>query len=171
MAAMALTLDALTLRKLVPNEHLFLLLDGLKGYEPAEGRLTALKYVPQNDHFMQGHFPGQPIFPGVLVLEALAQTSRLLLELDELSRAGTPAERLRTALIERGEIPHGFLVESNIKHTEIVRPGDVLSLEARISDRQDERYTFKITASVGATTVGRGRLVLRRGSPEDEVVH
>jgi 3-hydroxyacyl-[acyl-carrier-protein] dehydratase len=171
MAEVALTLDALTVRRLSPHEHLFLLLDVLGSYHPEEGRLTALKYVPQNDFFLLGHFPGQPVFPGVLILEALIQTSRLLLELDELRLSGVPVERLRDALVERGEVPHGFLEESSLKHSEVVRPGDVLSLESCVTRREGERCGFKVTASVGTTVVGRGRLVLRRGPPEDETVH
>lgn len=171
MAAMTLALDALTARRLLPNEHLFLLLDELGSYHPDEGRLTARKYVPQNDFFLLGHFPGQPVFPGVLILEALVQTSRLLRELDGLRLSGVPVERLHDVLVERGEVPHGFLVESSLKHSEVVRPGDVLDLEALITRREGERYGFKVTASVGARVVGRGRLVLRRGSPEDGPVH
>jgi 3-hydroxyacyl-[acyl-carrier-protein] dehydratase len=171
MAAMALTLDALTVRRLSPHEHLFSLLDGLGSYHPEEGRLTALKYVPQNDFFLMGHFPGQPVFPGVLILEGLVQASRLLMAVDGLHQSGVPVARLREALVEQGEVPHGFLVESSLKHSEVVRPGDVLSLEALITRREGERYGFKVTASVGSTVVGRGRLVLRRGSPEQDTVN
>lgn len=61
----------------LPHRYPFLLIDRVKECSPGE-YLTALKNVTINEPFFQGHFPGQPIMPGVLVLEAMAQATGLL---------------------------------------------------------------------------------------------
>lgn len=61
----------------LPHRYPFLLIDRVTECEPGN-RLVALKNVTFNEHFFQGHFPQYPVFPGVLVLEALAQASAIL---------------------------------------------------------------------------------------------
>jgi len=62
---------------MLPHRYPFLLVDRVLGFEP-NTKLTAIKNVTINEPFFQGHFPGQPIMPGVLIIEALAQASGLL---------------------------------------------------------------------------------------------
>lgn len=61
----------------LPHRYPFLLVDRVVACEPGES-LTALKNVSVNEPFFQGHFPGQPVMPGVLIMEALAQATGLL---------------------------------------------------------------------------------------------
>jgi len=63
--------------ELLPHRYPFLLVDRVTEVEPGV-RLTAIKNVTINEPFFQGHFPGQPIMPGVLILEAMAQGTGLL---------------------------------------------------------------------------------------------
>ena len=61
----------------LPQRYPFLLIDRVLSYTPKES-LVALKNVTANEHFFQGHFPGRPVMPAVLILEAMAQASGIL---------------------------------------------------------------------------------------------
>lgn len=71
------TLDILQIQEYLPHRYPFLLVDKVIECEP-KVRLVAIKNVTYNEPFFQGHFPHLPIFPGVLILEALAQATGLL---------------------------------------------------------------------------------------------
>ncbi|MCF8029431.1 MAG: 3-hydroxyacyl-ACP dehydratase FabZ [Desulfohalobiaceae bacterium] len=64
--------------RLLPHRYPFLLVDRIEDFEPSSW-LTALKNVSVNEPFFQGHFPGYPVMPGVLIIEALAQAGGLLI--------------------------------------------------------------------------------------------
>jgi 3-hydroxyacyl-[acyl-carrier-protein] dehydratase len=81
-------LDAEAIQRLLPHRPPFLLVDRVTSWTPG-GRLTALKSVTMNEPFFVGHFPGHPVMPGVLILEALAQACALLAILS------LPPEQLR----------------------------------------------------------------------------
>lgn len=66
-------IDIQEIMKLLPHRYPFLMVDRITSLIPME-RVTGLKNVTANEPFFQGHFPGQPIFPGVLLLEGMAQT-------------------------------------------------------------------------------------------------
>jgi 3-hydroxyacyl-[acyl-carrier-protein] dehydratase len=72
-----LELDISKVMELLPHRYPFLLVDRVVGLEPGKS-LSAIKNVSINEPFFQGHFPGQPIMPGVLILEAMAQATGLL---------------------------------------------------------------------------------------------
>lgn len=69
--------DINAIQKLLPHRYPFLLIDRIVEHTPRE-RIVAIKQVTINEHFFQGHFPGQPIMPGVLIIEALAQAGAVL---------------------------------------------------------------------------------------------
>lgn len=70
-------LDIHKVMELLPHRYPFLMIDRVNEFEEGKS-LTAIKNVTINEPFFQGHFPGQPIMPGVLVLEAMAQATGLL---------------------------------------------------------------------------------------------
>jgi len=70
-------MDITEIQKLLPHRYPFLLVDRVTEYEP-EKKLVAFKNVTANEEFFNGHFPGHPVMPGVLILEALAQSCALL---------------------------------------------------------------------------------------------
>ncbi len=70
-------LDIEAIQRILPHRPPFLLVDRVTSWTP-RGRLTALKSVTMNEPHFAGHFPGHPVMPGVLILEALAQASALL---------------------------------------------------------------------------------------------
>ena len=74
--------------KILPHRYPFLLIDRVLELEPGR-RVLALKNVSCNEPFFQGHWPGRPIMPGVLIVEALAQAAGVLIaDMDRPGRAG-----------------------------------------------------------------------------------
>jgi 3-hydroxyacyl-[acyl-carrier-protein] dehydratase len=71
-------LDSNGIQKILPHRHPFLLVDGILEMERLK-RIVGIKNVEPTENYFQGHFPGQPIMPGVLIIEALAQTGGVLL--------------------------------------------------------------------------------------------
>jgi len=71
-------LDTIGIQKIIPHRHPFLMVDAILEMERLK-RIVGVKNVTINEGYFQGHFPGKPIMPGVLILEAMAQTGGLLL--------------------------------------------------------------------------------------------
>jgi len=83
-------IDVRRIAQLLPHRFPFLLIDRVLSWEPGK-RLTAIKNVSVNEPFFQGHFPGHPVMPGVLVIEALAQASGALVQLSVSKDPNQPA--------------------------------------------------------------------------------
>lgn len=112
-----LPIDVIDIQRMLPHRYPFLLVDRVIAFEP-HTRLVAYKNVSVNEAFFQGHFPGRPVMPGVLVIEALAQAGGVL---SQLSREGEPGDHL------------SYLVKiDNAKFSRMVVPGDRLELEVSI---------------------------------------
>ncbi len=71
-------MDILEIQSLIPHRYPFLLIDRVLEIEPLK-RIVAIKNVTMNEPFFQGHFPGAPVMPGVLIIEAMAQAGAILL--------------------------------------------------------------------------------------------
>ena len=116
-ASLTLPVDVTRIMELLPHRYPFLLVDRVVEIEPHK-RLRAIKNVTFNEPFFQGHFPGHPIMPGVLVIEAMAQAAGLLTQLSDPPR---PAGE---------EKPLYYLVKvDKARFSRTVVPGDQLSLE------------------------------------------
>lgn len=74
-------MDVVEIQKILPHRYPFLLVDGILEMEKLK-RIVGIKNVSINESHFQGHFPGQPVMPGVLIIEAMAQTGGLLLLLE-----------------------------------------------------------------------------------------
>ncbi len=110
-----LPVDVRRIFEMLPHRYPFLLVDRVIAFEPGK-RLTAIKNVTVNEPYFQGHFPGNPVMPGVLILEALAQASGILVQ---LSAPSDPDAN-----------PLYYLVKiDKARFSKIVRPGDQLVLE------------------------------------------
>lgn len=77
-----MTLDIRRIHEVLPHRYPFLLIDRIVEVEPRE-RIVGIKNVTMNEPFFQGHFPGNPVMPGVLILEAMGQAAAMLF-LDEM---------------------------------------------------------------------------------------
>jgi len=108
--------DVIKIQSLLPHRYPFLLVDRVVELEPNK-RIRAIKNVTINEPFFLGHFPGHPVMPGVLVLEALAQAGGLLTQLS-VARKPDDAEQLF------------YLVKiDNARFSRMVVPGDQLDME------------------------------------------
>lgn len=110
------TLDINEIQQLLPHRYPFLLIDRVLEMEPRQ-RIVALKNVTINEPFFEGHFPGFPIMPGVLIVEAMAQAGAALL-LTEVEDRGN--KLLVFAGIERAKFRRPVL------------PGDQLRIEVKV---------------------------------------
>ncbi len=109
--------DIERIQKMLPHRYPFLLVDRVVELEPGK-RILAWKNVTGNEPFFQGHFPGHPVMPGVLVLEALAQTGGLLTQLSR-EAAGTPVSETMSYLVKIDAA----------KFSRMIVPGDRIELE------------------------------------------
>lgn len=101
--------------EILPHRHPFLLIDTIEELEPGV-RALGRKNVTFNEPYFAGHFPGNPVMPGVLIVEALAQTGAVAI-------LALPENRGKTAY---------FAGIDKAKFKQMVRPGDVLELETTI---------------------------------------
>lgn len=153
---MEILLDARAIQELLPHRYPFLLVDRIVELVPRE-RIVGLKQVTMGDHFFQGHFPGAPIMPGVLIIEALAQVGALLALREIENRddklvlfSGIDNARFRapvipgdTLMLEVISLRIGSRVQ---KMKGVARVGDKIVADAEImsivADRNPERKTI-----------------------------
>lgn len=100
--------------KLLPHRYPFLLVDRITEFEPYK-RIVGYKNVTANEEFFQGHFPGEPIMPGVLIIEAMGQTGGILSRLSMLENDDQAEPRLVI-----------FMGMDKVKFRRQVVPGDQL---------------------------------------------
>lgn len=134
-------LDVNQIMEIIPQRSPFLMIDKVEDYVPGESAI-AYKNVCINEPYFQGHFPGQPIMPGVLIAEAMAQTGAVaILSLEE--------NKGRNALF--GGI-------DKLRFKKQVVPGDVLKLEVKIIKRKGPIGVGEATATVGGKLAAKGEL-------------
>lgn len=108
-------MDVKQIQEILPHRYPFLLVDRVLEMEEGK-RIVASKAVTMNEYFFQGHFPQEPVMPGVLIMEALAQTGAIaVLSMEQ----------------NRGKIAY-FGGMNKVKFRNKVVPGDVLTLEMEI---------------------------------------
>src|SRR5215216_132990 len=94
---METVLDSLAIQQLLPHRYPFLLVDRIVELVPKE-RIVGIKQVSINESFFQGHFPGAPVMPGVLVVEALAQVGAVLALREIENWSCLPASKKRVSV-------------------------------------------------------------------------
>jgi UDP-3-O-[3-hydroxymyristoyl] N-acetylglucosamine deacetylase / 3-hydroxyacyl-[acyl-carrier-protein] dehydratase len=134
-------LDIRQITKILPHRYPFLLVDKVIEIE-GDTHITAIKNVSFNEHFFQGHFPGTPIMPGVLIVEAMAQVSGLLF-----------AQRLE----HTGKLAV-ILSMDGVKLRKTVVPGDQLILEAETVRLKKRTAQCRCKARVGDTMVAEAEI-------------
>lgn len=112
-------IDIQGIMKLIPHRFPFLLVDRVLDYVPSQ-RLTAIKNVTMNEPCFTGHFPGRPVMPGVLMIEAIAQAGAILFFQTHID-AGTPD----TGLMFLAGI-------DDARFKRVVEPGDQLRIEVEV---------------------------------------
>jgi UDP-N-acetylglucosamine acyltransferase len=129
----------------IPTQYPFVLVDRIVEHDPA-GRLVAAKNVTATEDFFAGHFPSQPVMPGVLLLESLAQAAGIWL----LKTAPDP-RRVEIRVV-------GF---DDTKFRRPVVPGDQLLLEVQLVHRRGELVRFHGEVRVGESRAAEARLLLQ----------
>jgi 3-hydroxyacyl-[acyl-carrier-protein] dehydratase len=138
------TIDIEGIAERLPHRFPFLLVDRVLDVVAGKS-IVAVKNVTMNEAYFQGHFPGHPVMPGVLILEALAQAGGLL--------------AYETAAAEEG-ISILYLVgieESRFK--QIVRPGDQLTLRVELDKHRRNLWRFVAVAEVDGKAVAEAQII------------
>ena len=159
--ANTISFDGLTVRKIMPHGYPFQMFDRVESYDLETGHIVAIKNVAQNDPFIQGHFPGNPIFPGVLLIEALAQTAGCGWIISNLLAGGATPDTIGEAAEVTNDMAT-ILAESKIKHTNPVFPGDQVKLESTVTFKRDDICQCKVVASVNGTEATKGSVTMAR---------
>lgn len=136
------------IQNIIPHKYPFLLIDQVIEVEPGK-RAVGIKNVSANEPFFQGHFPGNPVMPGVLIIEALAQTACV---------AGLMLEE------NKGKL--GLLAGiEKIRFKRQVVPGDALKLEVEFLVFKMGFGKVKVKASVEGETAAAGEIMFAMVTP------
>ena len=138
-------LDVEAIQRLIPHRPPFLLVDRVVTLEPGR-RILAWKSVTINEPFFQGHFPGAPVMPGVLILEALAQAAAVL------AVRSIPEEEARSKLTY-------LMAIDGARFRKPVVPGDRLELAVEILKRKGPVWKQQAVASVDGKRVAECELM------------
>ena len=129
--------DTAAIERILPHRYPFLLVDKIVDME-LDKKVVGVKSVTMNEPFFQGHFPGNPIMPGVLIIESMAQTGGVFL----LNSIPNPEEKLVY-----------FMQINNAKFRKPVFPGDQLFLEVELINKKSKLVTMKGRAYVNDVLV------------------
>ena len=137
MAESDTVMDVIEVQSILPHRYPFLLVDRVVEFEHGK-RAVGLKNVTINDPYFQGHFPGRPVFPGVLILEALAQLGGVL--------------AVRSSSVEKSLIMYLTGIDK-AKFRKPVLPGDQIRLEVKVVKRRPPFWKMQGKAFVGSDLV------------------
>lgn len=129
----------------LPHRYPLLLVDRIIAID-GETRITAIKNVTINEPFFQGHFPGHPIMPGVLIVEALAQAGGVLL--------------LRQLEAPQSKVVY-FMTLDNVKFRKPVVPGDQLRLEVEVVQHRGRTVKLRGQALVDGDVAAEAEMMAR----------
>jgi UDP-3-O-[3-hydroxymyristoyl] N-acetylglucosamine deacetylase/3-hydroxyacyl-[acyl-carrier-protein] dehydratase len=135
--------DINAIKKILPHRYPFLLIDKIIDFKIDES-VVGVKNVTANEPFFEGHFPGQPVMPGVLIIEAMAQTGGILL----LNGVENPGDKLVF-----------FMSINNAKFRRPVVPGDQLVFELALTSRKSKICLMSGKAFVDGTLVAEADLM------------
>jgi len=131
---MSVAIDIHQILKILPHRYPFLLVDRVLDYE-MDKTLTAIKNVSINEPFFNGHFPHRPVFPGVLLIEAMAQASAILASLG----IDVVADETTVYL---------FAGVNNVRFKRQVEPGDQVQLEVELTRKKGKVWKTSCKALV-----------------------
>ena len=130
--------------EIIPHRYPFLLVDKIVEMEIGK-KIVGIKNVTMNEPFFQGHFPGHPIMPGVLILEAMAQTGGVL------ALKSVPPDQAKNKVIY-------FMSIDNAKFRKPVLPGDQLRFELDVIRQRSNIMSLKAQAFVENSVVAEAEM-------------
>ena len=145
------SIDIDEILEIIPHRYPMIMVDRIVECDDRE-RIVGMKNVSVNEPFFQGHFPGTPIMPGVLQLEAMAQTGGILL----VKASGTT-----------GRVPY-FMSIDKVKFRKIVKPGDQLRIEAEITNMRTKAARFKARILVDGAVVSEAEMMCMLSDQESK---
>ena len=145
------TYDILHIMNLLPHRYPFILVDRILEIVPGE-KIIALKNVTVNEPFFLGHFPGNPIMPGVLIVEAMAQAGGVL-AFDAMPES------------QQGAVVY-FMGMDKVKFRKPVVPGDQLILEVTLLKKRLRAIKMSGIATVDKTLVAEAELMATIGEKQ-----
>lgn len=138
-------MDINAIMDVLPHRYPFLLVDKIIEMDTDAGTIVGLKNVTVNEPYFQGHFPDYPIMPGVLIVEAMAQTGGMLL----MNEVGNGSGKLAV-----------FMGINNAKFRRPVVPGDALRLEMTMKGKRFSTYTMEGKATVDGKVVAQAEITV-----------
>jgi 3-hydroxyacyl-[acyl-carrier-protein] dehydratase len=126
-AAVGPAIEMQEILRRIPHRYPFLLIDRAEDYHPHKS-IIGIKCVTMNEPYFQGHFPNNPVMPGVLIVEALGQTGAVL-----MSKSLNADIEGRTIL---------FISVDNCRFRAPVRPGDVLRMNVEVTRHRSDLFKF-----------------------------
>lgn len=139
------TLDINEIKKYLPHRYPMLLVDRVLDWESGK-RITTIKNVTANEEFFNGHFPHKPVMPGVLVVEAMAQTAALL---SFMTSGHQPDE---SSVVY-------FIGMDGVRFKRPVIPGDQIKMDVEIQRCARGIWKYKAIATVDGQTVAEAELM------------
>jgi 3-hydroxyacyl-[acyl-carrier-protein] dehydratase len=127
-------IDIQEILRRIPHRPPFLLIDRAEDYRPHQS-IVGIKCVSINEPYFVGHFPGRPVMPGVLIIEALAQTGGVLM-----------SKSLQVDVENKGIM---FISVDNCRFRHPVRPGDVLRMPVEVLRARGDVFKFRGQGMVG----------------------
>jgi 3-hydroxyacyl-[acyl-carrier-protein] dehydratase len=138
-------MDAVEIQKLLPHRYPFLMVDAIVEVERLK-RIVGIKNVSINEYYFQGHFPGKPVMPGVLILEAVAQTGGLLLLMD---------------IPDRDKKLLYFVAVDDARFRRPVVPGDQLRIEVNVLAWRGDFCKLEGKATVDGQLAAEGTVMCK----------
>jgi 3-hydroxyacyl-[acyl-carrier-protein] dehydratase len=144
-------LDINEIRAILPHRYPFLLVDRIVEMEPE--RIVGIKNVTNNEPFFVGHFPDFPVMPGVLIIEAMAQTAGVLV-------LKTVPDRERKLVL--------LVAVENARFRRPVLPGDTLRMEMKVLKRKASVAKMAGVATVDGVVVAEAEVMCKLADKEDK---
>ena len=145
------TFDIQKIMNLLPHRYPFIMIDRILELVPGE-KVVALKNVTINEPFFQGHFPGNPIMPGVLIIEAMGQAGAVL------AAKSLPGEQQDSLIY--------FMSMDKVKFRQPVVPGDQIIFEMRFLKKREKVFKMSGVALVDGKRVAEAELMASFGEKQ-----
>lgn len=146
------SVDLSEIKRLIPHRYPFLLIDAVKDIRVNESAV-GIKMVTVNEPHFQGHFPEKAVMPGVLIVEAMAQTAGVLV--------GVTLD-----LIDAGMLVY-FMSMDKVKFRQVVQPGDALELHVKVVRGRGKIWKFWGEGKVNGNVVAEAEFTAMIVPPED----